>query len=188
MERAWSGADGRKEEPYPWSTFVAVCETCGKLLLYENMGDQLEESQFAQGDLTYPKDGFIDAVVPEKISKIYEEAYRIKEIAPNAYVVMIRKALEAIAEHENVKGRNLQEKIEKLSEGGVIPSALSEATTLIREIGNIAAHADKEEIHPLLVYTVDDFFRTIIEYVYVAPKKLSEFKGRLKRYKRGGRS
>jgi hypothetical protein len=147
------------------------------------MGDQLEESDFLSGELIYPKAGFIDVVVPVSVARIYEEAYRIKETAPNAYVVMIRKGLEAVADDQRVSGRTLQQKILKLSQNGIVPKALAEATDLIREIGNIGAHANKTDVHPLLVYAVDEFFRTIVEYVYVAPKKLKDFKGRLSNYK-----
>jgi len=182
MERAWS-ADG--EDEHPWSMFVAICETCNRPLLYENMGDQIDPTNFIRGDLEYPKGSFIDAVVPPSIARIYEEAHRIKEIAPNAYVVMIRRALEAIAVAENATGNSLQGKLNSLAEKGAIPAALAEATILIRKIGNIGAHADKKNVHPLLVYAIDDFFRAIIEYIYVAPKKLKEFKSRVDTYMSG---
>lgn len=36
-ERIWSSNDGKEAEPVLWSMFVAVCDTCSQLLLYENL-------------------------------------------------------------------------------------------------------------------------------------------------------
>src|SRR5574337_1118287 len=97
LEKGWSLSDGSEDE-VPWSTFVAVCETCHQVLLYDNTGDQWKPQDFHQADLAYPKSGCLDRSVPSSVARVYKEAYRIKSVAPNAYAVLIRKALEAICE------------------------------------------------------------------------------------------
>ena len=52
-EKAWSTTDDTTEE-YAWSTFVAECETCHHVLLYDNKGDQLTPDEFHRADLVYP--------------------------------------------------------------------------------------------------------------------------------------
>ena len=52
-ERTWSVPIG-KEELVPWSTFLAVCETCDHLLLYDNPGDQLSPDVFNSVNADYP--------------------------------------------------------------------------------------------------------------------------------------
>ena len=94
--------DGSENE-HPWSTFVAVCETCGHLLLYNNAGDQFEEDEFHYSDLVYPKTGRLHHSVPKLISNVYEEAFRIKAISPNAFAVQIRRSLEAVCEDRGAK-------------------------------------------------------------------------------------
>ena len=49
-------------------------------------------------------------------------------------------------------------------------------TDVLRLLGNIGAHAVEQSIKPIHVIVIDDFFHLIIEYVYVAPSKLKEFR------------
>ena len=37
-----------------WSTFVAVCQSCGQVLLYESMGHQLPDEDFHLAEIEYP--------------------------------------------------------------------------------------------------------------------------------------
>lgn len=49
-------------------------------------------------------------------------------------------------------------------------------TDIIRLVGNVGAHASEENVHPLQVMALDDFFKAVVEYVYVSPAKIDEFK------------
>ena len=182
MEKSWSVSSG-EEDMFPCSTFVAVCETCGQVLLYYNPGDQFEEKEFHYGSLEFPKSGHLPSSVPEVISKAYEEAYRIRAIAPNAFAVQIRRALEAVCVDRGETKGNLATKLKNLSNKGEIPPVLSEASDILRLLGNIGAHGLSESVHPLQAYALDDFFRVIIEYLYIAPSKIEDFRARIKQYK-----
>jgi hypothetical protein len=81
LERTWSVSDGKESDPSPWSTFVAVCETCDQILLYENPGDVEEPKFFNRCELIYPKPARLGSAVPPEVAAIYEEASRIKELA-----------------------------------------------------------------------------------------------------------
>ena len=182
MEKSWSVSNG-KEDIAPWSTFVAICETRGHVLLYDNPGDQFEDKEFHYGSLDFPKSSRLPSSVPEVITQAYEEAYRICSIAPNAFAVQIRRALEAVcADRGETKG-NLATKLKNLSNKGEIPPVLSEASDILRLLGNIGAHGLSESVHPLQAYALDDFFRVIIEYLYIAPSKIEDFRARMKKYK-----
>lgn len=185
MEKAWSVSDGSEDE-HVWSTFVAVCETCRHILLYDNPGDTHEDNEFNLCELEFPKSGRLHSSVPTSIAKVYEEARRIKAIAPNAFAVQIRRALGAICEDRGARKANLQKQLEELSEKGEIPPVLSEASDALRLLGNIGAHGVDESVHPLQAYGIDEFFRAIVEYVYVAPSKLMEFKRRMEGSKNDG--
>jgi hypothetical protein len=41
------------------------------------------------------------------------------------------------------------------------------------------AHGSEKSVHPLHVRAIDDFFIVIVEYLYVAPKKIADFQKRL---------
>jgi hypothetical protein len=181
LERSWA-ADGRESDPNPWSMFVAVCETCNQLLLYENLGDQTDPEHFDSCDLVFPRPSSLGIAVPREIAAIYKEAIRIKELAPNAFAVQIRRALEALAVDKGVKKGTLQVQLNELAKRGDIPPNLARASDLLRTLGNVGAHASPQSVHPLLAHVIDEFFRAVIEYVYVAPKRLAEFEGQMKRY------
>ena len=104
-------------------------------------------------------------------------------MAPNAFAVQIRRALEALCEDRGAKNGTLQNMLNELSTKGEIPSTLIEATDLLRLIGNIGAHASEDSVKPWQVRTLDEFFRAIVEYVYIAPSKIKEFREGLKKFK-----
>jgi hypothetical protein len=175
LEKSWAAQTGKEGEE-PWSTFIVVCETCGHVLLYDNMGDQASDENFHHAILEYPNSGYLHGSVPELISKTYEEAYRIRTIAPNAFAVQIRRALEAICVDRGEKGGNLSKMLKSLAQKGEIPPVLVDASDILRLLGNIGAHGLSESVSPLQAYALDEFFIVIIEYLYVAPSKIQAFK------------
>lgn len=173
----WSVSDG-EEYPYDGTFYVARCETCKAILLYND----IEGGGFKHAELIFP-DIRIDKSVPENIAKIYDEAIRIKNVAPNAFAVQIRRGLEAICKDRGTTKRTLAEQIKELGEKGELPQTLSEASDILRLIGNIGAHASDEHVHPLQVMAIDNFFKAIVEFIYISPSKIMAFKQSLKSYR-----
>ena len=163
--------------------FVATCETCQGILLYAAFDEYPDDHDFYRTNLLWPESGVSHESVPEKVSTIYEEAARIKSLAPNAFAVQIRRALEAVCEDRGAKKGVLAAMLKELSERGDIPPVLAEMTDVLRLLGNIGAHAADQSVRPSQVYALDEFFRAVIEYVYVAPSKLKDFRERLARFK-----
>ena len=58
---------------------------------------------------------------------------------------------------------------------------LTQLADTLRLLGNKGAHSGSEEVHQFQVNELDEFFRVIIEYVYVAPGKLEDFKKTLRK-------
>ena len=172
--RGWSLTDDGAVE-LDMVYFVAVCETCNAILVYRAIEDIPDTKYFTACDLVYPQSVVLHKSVPVVIAGIYGEAARIKELAPNAFAVQIRRALEAVCEDRGAKSGTLQKMLKDLSERGEIPSVLAQVSDALRLLGNIGAHGIAESIKPWQVYTIDDFFRAIVEYVYIAPSKLQEF-------------
>jgi Domain of unknown function (DUF4145) len=165
------------EIPYDATYFVVRCETCKEILLYH--ADN--EDAFASSELIWPNIS-LDKAVPQDISRIYDEAIKIKYVAPNAFSVQIRRALEALCKDRGTKDRPLNEQLKELADKGEIPKTLSEASDIIRLIGNVGAHANNVDVHPLQVLAIDGFFKAIVEYVYVSPARIREFKETMNRY------
>ncbi len=146
------------------------------MLLYDNLGDSTDDEHFTNAMLAYPESGQMHVVVPEIIRNAYKEAHRIKNIAPNAFAVQIRRALEAICIDQGETNGNLVSKLKRLSEKEKIPPVLTDAGDILRLLGNVGAHGLSDSVQPLQAFALDEFFRVIIEYLYIAPSKIEEFK------------
>ena len=147
--------------------------------MYDNPGDHTEEKQFSLCDLVYPEMPFLSSDVPRKIATSYAEACRIKAISPNAFAVLIRRTLEILCNERGLTKGTFAKRLKILSDKGELPPVLSQTTDLLRLIGNIGAHGSEETVHPLEVRAIDDFFKAIVEYLYIAPKRIADFQKRL---------
>ena len=154
------------------------CSTCEDYSLVGGFGLELPQSP-SQFPVLYPESDDLGPSVPEKIGKVYREASRIRNQAPNAYAGQIRKSLEFLCRDQDATGGNLYKQINSLVEKGIIPPTLAEMTTLIRLLGNLGVHATDDDVSIWDVQLIDDFFRSIVEYVYVAPSKIARLKTRL---------
>ena len=169
------GVDEGEENAYEGTYHIYKCTTCNEILVYH----QLFEFQPA---LVFPNINLDDSV-PERVAHIYSEAIRVKYISPNSFAVQIRRALEAICLDRDVSEGALASKLKVLSDRGEIPSNLSGATDILRLVGNLGAHADEIDVHPLQAMAIDDFFKAIVDYVYVSPARIERFNGILQKYK-----
>jgi len=89
---------------------------------------------------------------------------------------MARKVLEIIAKERGVADRNLSHALSALVAKGEIPPFLAEAVTLIRTFGNAGAHPTGEEVNGLHVEMIEQFLAILVQYLYVAPAALYQFK------------
>jgi len=131
------------------------------------------------GSLVYPVPSSLGKSVPERVRKIYNEASKVKSVSATAFAILARRVLEEICADRGVKTKNLADGLKALIANGDIPKTLAEATDLIRLVGNMGAHASDTEISQPHVWAVDGFIKAIIEYIYVAPEKIKDFKKKL---------
>lgn len=169
------------DDDLPCAYYVAVCETCNEILLYHEVDPSGDDKDFHLTDLIWPDLGVLHIAVPKAVAGCYEEAARIKNLAPNAFAVQIRRALEALCDDRSAKKGNLVHRLQDLASQGEIPPILAEMTDVLRLLGNIGAHVADRSVKPGHVNAIDGFFRAIIEYVYVAPSKLKRFRDTLDR-------
>lgn len=154
------------------ATFVTLCSTCQSILLYainEVLSPDLPITDlFLQSSLVWPEIG-LKYSIPNQVEHIYTEALRIKHIAPNAFAVQIRRALEAVCVDQGAPSGPLYKKLKWLSDQNKIPYALAEMGEILRLLGNIGAHPDFLSVHPSLVSILDDFFQVITAHLYDDP-------------------
>lgn len=117
--------------------------------------------------------------VPEKILKAYEEIWFLRKQVPNAFANQIRRCLEMICNDFGAKGNTLSAKLNNLKNNGLIPGKNEELTKVIREVGNMGSHDSGYELDVWDVELLDEFFKAIVEYLYIVPAKLKRLSSRL---------
>jgi len=190
-ETTWfESEDGGREEEvdYDGTYFVATCGTCRQLLLYWKQGDPNDEgpsgrlTYFRQSGLIWPARLMSGSAVPAPVATIYAEAAVVKRISPNSFAVQIRRALEAVCADRGATGHSLHGMLAELGRRGDLPPVLVEMTDVLRLLGNVGAHASDRTVRPSQVDALDEFFRAVVEYVYIAPEKLRRFREKLKNF------
>jgi hypothetical protein len=183
------GDEDEKPEEYPFIYFVARCETCDEILLYcgpDEFSEDYRKDFTKVARLVYPSPGSLGEDVPQPVRECYTEAARIKNASPNGYAVLIRRALEAICDDRHAVGRSLHERLKDLARRGELPTTLAEMTDLLRLLGNLSAHDWRLTVRPPQVWAMDDFFRAVVEYIYVAPAKVKSFREALSKIRKTG--
>ena len=171
--------DGEILEGIDGVYYVSICETCNQLILYGAMGIGVRPERFTSAGLIWPKLGSLHEAVPQRVQQIYQEAHTIRHVAPNAFAVQIRRGLEALCDDRGAKTGSLSKRLAELVSRGELPPVLGEMTEVLRLLGNLGAHAAAVDVHLGQIPALDDFFRAVVEYVYVAPAKVKAFREQL---------
>jgi hypothetical protein len=98
----------------PWSTYIASCNACGQLLLYDNPGDQFAEVEFTSGGQLYPAVAWIGYPIPSTVSDPYSEAVRVLATSPVCFATKARVAITAICDDRGVPGGAIAGRIRHL--------------------------------------------------------------------------
>lgn len=168
--------------------YLYQCPTCQGISIYGDFAAypryrSLEERRiYPRGSQLLPERHKLASsdCIPERILKTYEEIWPLRHIAPNAFAGQIRRALEFICHEENAQGRTLFEQLKDLVSRGTFPGYFSEITDLMRQVGNLGAHAAERDVDVWDAELLDDFFRSIVEYVYIVPSKIERMKQRIR--------
>lgn len=174
--------------------YLYQCPTCQGISIYGDFSgysnhESMEQTRiYPRGSQLLPERHKVASTkcVPERIQRIYEEIWPLRHIAPNAFAGQIRRALEFICHDQKAQGRTLFEQLKDLSNRGVFPGYFSEITELMRLIGNLGAHAAEQEVDFWDAELLDDFFRAVVEYVYIAPSRIERLKERIDVRKQSG--
>lgn len=166
----WYGEKGTPNHDGPdCEAILCACATCREPLLYDGIS---RDEYGVWPSLAFPEKGEMHKSVPESVREVYSEAFRVKRTAPRAFALLIRKALEVVCDDKEVRRGNLSERLKALAASGAVPPTLAEITEVLRTLGNTAAHGPLERITVPMTWAIDEFFRAVVEYVYVAPSKL----------------
>ena len=182
----------RYAEDFDYSLYE--CPTCQGISIYGDfaaypLADSMEQRRlYPKGSHLLPESHKVASndCIPQRIVKTYEEIWPLRHIAPNAFAGQIRRALEFICRDQNARGKTLFDQLKDLASCGTFPGHFSEVTDLMRQIGNIGSHAGDDEVEFGDAELLDDFFRAVVEYVYVVPSRIARMKQRFSTRKPDG--
>lgn len=117
--------------------------------------------------------------VPLKILNIYEEIWFLRMQVPNAFANQIRRCLEMICNEKGALGKTLKDKLNDLKAKGYLPGTNEDLVNLIREVGNIGSHHSGHDLDIWDVELLDEFFKIVVDYIYITPKKIERLNERL---------
>jgi hypothetical protein len=119
------------------------CSACGKTAVIvhkpydESVYNIIPKSRAKQ----YPE------YIPESIRRDYEEACNISDLSPRASVTLLRRCIQGmIRDFWDIKKNRLVDEIDELSNHPKITPEKRDALQALREIGNIGAHPEKDDI------------------------------------------
>lgn len=165
--------------------YVASCTTCGGVLLYEEgPAESVGADRFTSADLVWPERRVLSESVPRPVRDIYAEAALIREMAPNAFAVTLRKAIEAVCDDRGAPGGGLYSKLIYLAERGEIPPVVAQMGAALRRLGNLGAHSEREPVRAYQVFEADRFFHLLVDYIYVLPARITAFVEEIQRLER----
>lgn len=157
-----------------WSFYM--CPTCQEpsLICYywQQKGKKITSN--VGRSIAYPNNLFDDKSIPQSIRTALQAASETKSVDVSISLIAWRRVVELICKDKNATGKNLYEKITNLSAQNIFPSTISDASNLIRLLGNEGAHSDSETIPRTIIYSIETLVKNIVEYVYILPQKVKE--------------
>ncbi|MES2436939.1 MAG: DUF4145 domain-containing protein [Patescibacteria group bacterium] len=180
-EEVLTNSEGDVFETVDTYYFLTRCKSCEDVSLFSDIELSMDLGNLNEAVLQYPKIKRYQDELPERIKKNYTQAKRIEKLSPISFAVMIRRCLEAVCIDKGASGKNLKTKLDDLAAKQIIPETLSRMSEALRYFGNIGAHAtdDDDSVGGEEAKIMDEFFTSIIEYVYVAPAKIQKLNQRL---------
>lgn len=158
------------EEELKWEMYQCpVCEKITLLYTYSNVyADYLSEN------ILYPRFDYEKKEVPDKINNSFVSALKTKHVDLSICLLSLRRTLEMICKDKGFNDGSLAAKISNMVDERVLPSILNSASSIVRDLGNQAAHADDVDHTREEVENSIEFVEQIINYIYVLPSKIEK--------------
>ncbi len=121
-----------------------------------------------------------NGIVPNDILKTFRKSLELKSVDSDSCLVKLRKTLELICNDKNVIGHNLNDKLKKLFELGILPSTLKSASNITRKLGNMGAHESDIEISTTELSSTIKLVEYIIQYIYILPNEIEILEKKIK--------
>lgn len=164
-----------------WHLFL--CPVCTNVTL-EELESNSEEREpngkpLYSEEILYPFKTIEENNIPKDVAGAFEAALKVRQIDGAICAIAIRRTLEMMCKDKGEVGKNLYDMLKSLSVKGILPPILNEMASVLRVIGNAAAHADEEKFSHDLVPSMIEFTQIILDYVYNLPTQIEKIQDRL---------
>ncbi|MCY7275814.1 MAG: DUF4145 domain-containing protein [Phormidesmis sp. CAN_BIN44] len=168
-----------KGQSPPTRITLLQCSRCQHPILSRE--EELWSNSWSKPETVYPCEGdTLNPNLPEEIQATIREArscfFHARAYAATA--IMCRKALDGLCTIHNITAPNLDKKLNKLKEQGLIEGSLFEWANELRLIGNEAAHDITSQISGEDARDLLEFTEAIVDYVIVFRDRFERFKNR----------
>lgn len=164
-----------------WELYL--CPICNETtLIYTNkIWYTWEEPEFASISIknVYPGTTQETSQMPTIVKNAFEAAMKVRNIDGAICALSLRRTLEMMCKDQGETDGDLYKKLENLSRRNIMPPLLTDMATILRKLGNTAAHADDAEFPLEVVNSMIEFTQVILDYVYVLPDKLASIQKNL---------
>ena len=167
---------------------LLLCPACRSISLRSYFWHDAMDPSEVKFRLLHPVEAKSIAGLPQNLQGAYEEAQRVRAVAPNAYGVLLGRLLELVCEDREATGDTLHRRLQHLASIGEIPEKLVRVADGIRNLRNLGAHAGYAELTAAEIPILDDLCRAILGYVYEAPALASQAEAHLEQLKQRGSS
>lgn len=127
----------------------------------------------------YPVETYQGTNVPDNVNNAFSSALKALYVDNVICLIALRRTLEIICKDKGATNGTLQNKILQLTQQGIFPQVINEASDILRILGNEAAHGDDKEYDKHTIKEMINFTQIIIEYVYVIPYRIQRIKMKL---------
>lgn len=119
--------------------------------------------------------------IPISIRNAFEAAQKVQYIDGAVCALSLRRTLEMVCKDKGETTGKLFKKLKNLSNRGILPPILDQMAAVLRELGNVAAHADDidYEFPSELVPELIEFTDIILSYLYVLPSKIQDIQSKM---------
>lgn len=149
------------EQKFNKKWWIGVCNFCNEPSLVLNAGENIYPRPFPSPT---------DERIPEPmLSDLKESKICFSSETYRACAVMARRALQSACINKGSTKKNLVDQIEELKQEGIITSDLREWATVVRWVGNDAAHPNKEVVDRESAEDILNLAEQFLHILYVAP-------------------
>ena len=160
----------------PFAVSYTVCPACSRL----NVAHGRSGHRVFLYPRAMPREP-VDPAVPPKFADDYVEACNVLDISPKASAALSRRCLQHILrECAKVKAPNLDQEIQKVLDGNMVPSHIAESLDAVRTTGNFAAHPIKStatgeivDVEPGEAEWNLDTLEALFDFYFVLPAKVA---------------